>query len=155
MGTLTYAESIVIASTPERVYDIVSDVTRTGEWSPVCKACSWENEEDGPRVGAWFTGRNETSRRTWKTRSQVVAAERGREFAFVVGEGYVKWAFTLAPVDEGTSLTETWEFLPKGLAMFEEHYGDTAEIEIADRTAAAHSGIPVTLAAIKRIAESR
>ena len=36
-------------------------------------------------MGAWFTGRNEVPGRTWETRSKVVAADRGREFAWVVG----------------------------------------------------------------------
>ena len=33
---LTHRESILVTATPEAVYDLVSDVTRTGEWSPVC-----------------------------------------------------------------------------------------------------------------------
>lgn len=55
---------------------MVSDVTRMGEWSPVCRACWWD-EGAGPRVGAWFTGRNELPERTWETRSVMVAAEPG------------------------------------------------------------------------------
>ncbi|MGZ6833860.1 MAG: SRPBCC family protein, partial [Mycobacteriaceae bacterium] len=39
MSNLSYSESIFVAHPPELVYDLVSDVTRTGEWSPVCKAC--------------------------------------------------------------------------------------------------------------------
>ena len=30
---------------------MIADVTRMGGWSPMCKACWW-NEGDGPRVGA-------------------------------------------------------------------------------------------------------
>jgi len=84
----------------------------------------------------------------------VVAVERGREFAWVVGGSFVRWGFTLAPVDTGTSLTESWEFLPGGIAMFEEKFGDGAQVQITDRTQQALDGIPKTLAAIKRIAES-
>jgi hypothetical protein len=104
-------------------------------------------------VGSWFTGRNEVPGRTRETRSQVVAAERGREFAWLVGGRLVRWGFTLAPVAEGTRLTETWEFLPAGLQFFREKYGEDAQRQIEDRTRAAHEGIPATLAAIKRIAE--
>ena len=56
----------------------------------------WWDEGDGPRVGAYFTGRNETPGRTWETRSQVIAAERGRRFAFVVGDALVRWEYTFA-----------------------------------------------------------
>jgi hypothetical protein len=51
-------------------------------------------------------------------------------------------------------VTESWEFLPGGIAMFNEKFGSEAQSEIDIRTKAAHDGIPVTLAAIKRIAES-
>jgi len=150
---LTFSDSMVIGRPAEFIYDMVSDVTRMGEWSPVCKACWWD-EGDGPNVGAWFTGRNETPERTWETRSQVVAAERGREFAFVVGGTRVRWGYTFAPVAEGTEVTESWGFLPDGIAMFEERFGDEAPTQIANRTEAARQGIPVTLTAIKRVAEA-
>jgi hypothetical protein len=91
---------------------MVSDVTRMGEWSPVCRACWWD-EGDGPRAGAWFTGRNELPERTWETRSRVVAADRGREFAFAVRGSWVRWGYTFTPVAGGTQVTESWEFLPR------------------------------------------
>jgi Polyketide cyclase / dehydrase and lipid transport len=153
MANLSYSESIVIARSPEALYALVSDVTRMGEWSPVCQACWWDDGA-GPQVGAWFTGRNVQPGRTWETRSEVVAAEPGREFAFVVGGSYVRWGYTFTPVDGGTRLTESWEFLPAGIARFEERYGAQAQAQIASRTQDAHSGIPVTLAAIKQAAES-
>jgi hypothetical protein len=84
----------------------------------------------------------------------VVAAERGREFAWVVGGRFVRWGFTLTPAADGTVLSESWEFLPEGIAMFKEKYGEVADAQIADRTQQAMDGIPTTLAAIKRIAES-
>jgi hypothetical protein len=153
MSSLQYSESIVVARSPEVLYDMVSDVTRMGEWSPVCQACWWD-DGDGPRAGAWFTGRNELPERTWETRSQVVAADRGREFAFEVNSGWVRWGYTFTAVDSGTQVTESWEFLPAGIAGFHDRYGNGAEAQIANRTAAAHQGIPATLAAIKKAAEA-
>jgi len=153
VATLTHSDSIVVRSSPEELYDLVSDVTRTGEWSPICRACWWD-EGASAEVGAWFTGRNEVPGRTWETRSQVVAADRGREFAFLVGGRLVRWGFTFEPVEGGTRLTESWEFLPAGLALFAERYGDDAQRQVEDRTRAAREGIPATLAAIKRIAEA-
>jgi hypothetical protein len=153
MGNLSFSESIVIHRPPEVLYALVSDVTRTGEWSPICKACWWD-EGHGPHAGDWFTGRNETPERTWETRSEVIVAEPGREFTFVVGGSLVRWGYTLSPVDAGTELTESWEFLPGGIARFEDRYGADAQGQIANRTEEAHQGIPITLAAMKRIAES-
>jgi hypothetical protein len=149
-----HQKSVTVQASAETLYDLVSDITRTGEWSPVCTSCWWDDEASAGQVGAWFTGRNELPHRTWETRSQVVAAERGREFAWVVGGSFVRWGFTLAPADAGTILTETWEFLPAGIAMFEEKFGEDAHAQITDRTQQALDGIPRTLAAIKQIAES-
>lgn len=151
--THRHQESITVGAPPESLYGLVSDVTRTGEWSPVCKACWWDDESEAGQVGAWFTGRNELPHRTWETRSQVVAAERGREFAWVVGDGFVRWGFSMTQDGARSRLTESWEVLPAGFDMFEARFGDDAAAQLADRTRLALDGIPRTLAAIKRIAE--
>jgi len=38
MSSLRYSESVVVACPPEDLYDMVSDVTPMGEWSPVTLA---------------------------------------------------------------------------------------------------------------------
>ena len=152
MTTLKHSDSIVIARSAEDLYDLVSDITRMGRWSPVCKDCWWD-EGTGPAVGAWFTGRNELPERTWETRSEVVVADRGREFAFIVNGSSTRWGYLFSAVDGGTRVTESWEFLPGGVAMFEERFGADAEAQIANRLELAQKGIPETLAAIKTDAE--
>jgi hypothetical protein len=154
MGNRTYSDSTTIAAPTDVLYDMVSDVTRMGEWSPICTNCWWDDGET-PRVGAWFTGQNVLPDRTWETRSEVVVADPAREFAFNVGGSLVRWGYTFTPVAGGTTVTESWEFLPDGIALFHKRFGSDAEIEIDKRTKAAHDGIPVTLAALKRIAESQ
>jgi hypothetical protein len=149
-----HQESVTIDASVETIYDLVSDITRTGEWSPVCTSCWWDDEAKAGQVGAWFTGRNEFEGRTWDTRSQVVAAERGREFAWVVGGSFVRWGYALTSTGAGTILTESWEFLPGGISMFEEKFGVEASVQIANRTQQALVGIPRTLDAITRIAEA-
>jgi hypothetical protein len=153
MPDLRHSDSIVIARTARELYDMVSDVTRMGEWSPVCRSCWWD-EGAGPWAGAGFTGRNETPERTWETHSVIEVAEPGREFAFLVNGGWVRWGYTFEPVEAATRLTESWQFLPAGQQGFHERYGDSADTEIAKRTRAAHEGIPKTLAAIKAAAEA-
>jgi hypothetical protein len=150
---LTFSDSVVVDASPDALYDLVSDVTRTGEWSPVCVACWWDEGATG-KAGDWFTGRNVTPERTWETRSLVAVADRGREFAWLVGGSRARWGYTLEPVDGGTRLTESWEFLPDGLALMAERYGEDSQHQVEVRTRAAHEGIPATLAAIKRIAEA-
>ncbi len=149
----SHQESITVEASAEALYNLVSDITGTGSWSPVCTSCWWDDEAEAGQIGAWFTGRNELANRTWQPRSQIAVAERGREFAWVVGGRFARWGFSMAPTETGTTLTESWEFLPDGIAMFEEKFGDEADAQIADRTKQALDGIPQTLAAIKRIAE--
>lgn len=155
MDTSTHSASVVVAGPAELLYQTVSDVTRMGEWSPICKACWWD-EDAGPRVGAVFTGRNELPERTWETRSEVVAADRGREFAWVVVEPPTgaRWGYRFAAADGGTEITEIWEFPPEGSEFFAKRFGDDAPKEIEIRSKAAKDGIQATLAAIKKTAEA-
>jgi hypothetical protein len=152
MSELTHSESVVIARSPEDLYRMVSDVTRMGEWSPECRTCWWD-EEAGPSVGSWFTGRNEVAGRTWETRSEVLSADPGRAFQFVVGGNLVRWGYAFAPVEGGTQVTESWEFLPGGITLFKERFGADADTQIENRSRASRSGIPATLAALKKSAE--
>jgi hypothetical protein len=151
MSSWNFSESIIVSRPAEELYAMVSDVTRMGEWSPVCTGGWWDGDTRG--VGAWFTGHNETPTKTWETRSRVVADTPGREFAFVVGGDRTRWGYTFTPVADGTEMTESWQMLPAGEVYFDERYGATAESEFTQRFENARSGIHETLAAIKTAAE--
>lgn len=152
MTPLRQQASIVVARPADELYAMISDITRMGTWSPVCTACWWDDGATAT-VGAWFTGRNEQGDRTWETHCQVVEAEPGRAFAFCVGGDRVRWGYELRPVEGGTEVTETWEFLPAGLAFFAERFGSDAEAQIAERAEAARTGMPATLEALRKDAE--
>jgi hypothetical protein len=153
MAVNQLSESIVIAADPETVYDVVSDVTRTGEWSPVCRECWWEDGA-GPVAGAWFGGRQEVPDRTWETRSLVLEADRGRAFTWQVGGRFVIWGYRLEAVDGGTELTETWQINDATETMFAEKYAERADQVLDQRRQEATAGIPATLARLKEIIES-
>lgn len=149
---LTHRETVVVNAPAEAVYRLVSDVTCTGEWSPTCWSCTWEDPQQRG-VGARFTGDNETPARQWSTTSTVVAAEPGEEFAWEVGQGFVRWGYLLAEHEVGTRVTQTWEFTEAGQEFFQKQYGDDAQAQIAQRTGSARDDMPRTLASIKEIAE--
>jgi hypothetical protein len=154
MSELSMSESVVVyGREPAEVYEMVADVTRMGEWSPICKQCRWLDGE-GLRVGARFVGRNETPERTWETTCTVVTADEGREVAWVVNAGWVRWSYRFEPVDGGTRVTEGWEMLPAGIVGFRERFGADADTQIADRRETARAGIPATLRALKAAAEA-
>ncbi len=148
----TFSDSIVIAAPADTLYDMVSDITRMGEWSPICRA-GWWDEGQGPAVGSWFTGRNETPERIWETRSLVEQASPGEVFSFVVGGDRTRWTYHFDEVEGGTRVTETWEFLPGGEESFRERFGPDADAQISARELAAKQGIPDTLRALKDVAE--
>jgi len=106
-----HTETVVIAASPAAVYDLVSDITRMGEWSPVCTAGEWHDDTQ-----ASFTGTNTTPDRTWQTKCRVDVADPGVEFAFtnlgMEGDAeLVRWGYTFRAVDGGTEVTESWQVL--------------------------------------------
>lgn len=150
----TATESITVAVPQDFLYRLVSDITRTGSWSPVVEKCWWEDPETAGQVGAWFFGRNVTPNRTWETKSQVTVAKPNEEFGWAVGGNIVRWGYKLAALTpELTTLTEYWEVTPAGEQFFRNKYADDAETQLYDRREAALTGIPETLNAIKHIAE--
>ena len=150
--SLHYSDAVLIDAAPGQVYATVSDVTRMGEWSPVCKDCWWD-DGDSAQVGAHFTGHNVTADRSWDTRCEVISAEPGVSFGWSVNGGRVFWTYTMAVVDGTTMLTESWEFTPKGQEAFKERYGSQAQEEVEQRRLTAQQGIPATLSAIKATVE--
>ena len=104
-----------IAAPPDRVYALVADVTRMGEWSPETTRCSWLGASVGPAVGAWFRGYNHNGTRFWATRCQVTAADPGRVFAFEVKPrpfpAQARWEYRFEETSSGCRVTETVEDL--------------------------------------------
>lgn len=152
MDDLSFSASIEIAAPANRLYAMVSDVTRMGEWSPVTTSCSWEDGDD-VRVGSRFLGQNDNGTRTWQTHCVVTTAEEGRAFAFEVGEAWVRWSYTFEELGDTTRATETWDLLEGGLSSFAERLGEGFDEWVIRMRTNAHTGIPATLAALKRVAE--
>src|ERR1700723_537412 len=81
---------LVVDAAPERIYDLVADMQRMGEWSPECQRVEWEGGASVPAEGARFVGHNRGGPRglmKWSRKGRVLVADRGHEFAFVTEEG--------------------------------------------------------------------
>ena len=99
--------SLTIAADAGALWDMVSDVTRMGEWSPECTGGRWIGKRREPVVGARFVGTNKRGWARWATTNEVVEAERGTAFAFRTRETGVIWGYAFAPGDDGgTVVTE-------------------------------------------------
>ncbi len=117
---MTNEARIHIVAQPERLYGLVSDVTRMGEWSPETVGADWLDGALGPAVGARFKGRNKR-RLSWATTSTVTAADPGRRFSFATGKAPdTTWTYTFAPAGDGTDVTESFEITkpPGALGRF-------------------------------------
>jgi uncharacterized protein YndB with AHSA1/START domain len=146
------SHSITVAADAERLYRMVTDIARMGEWSPECTQGVWE-EGGGPRAGSWFVGKNATPERTWERRCQVVIADPPKAFGWVVGrsdEGnLVQWVYRFEPVDGGTEVTEEWALL-----RWSERMAGASDAELAQFQERFRKGIEETLSNLKRVAEA-
>jgi hypothetical protein len=114
-GVMHGAVTVNMAAPADRIWALVSDITRVGEFSPETFEAEWLDGASGPGVGARFRGhvrRNGRGPVYW-TACTVVACDPGREFAFAVaGPGGMTvntWRYQLEPVAEGTDVTESFE----------------------------------------------
>jgi len=106
--------SVVVDRSPDVVFAAISDITRTGEWSPECVAGRWVGGATGPAGGAKFEGDNKAvvagiTLKKWTTTSEVTACVPGEVFEFVA-EGYTTWRYELEPAGAGTKLTESYRY---------------------------------------------
>jgi uncharacterized protein YndB with AHSA1/START domain len=107
--------TVRMAAPADRVWELVSDVTRIGEFSPETFEAQWLDGATGPRAGARFRGhvrRNGRGPVYWTT-CTVTAADPEREFGFSVaglgGSTANTWRYRLEPAADGTDVTESFE----------------------------------------------
>jgi hypothetical protein len=144
-----------VAASPQQVYDLVADVTRTPEWSPEVVDCTWLDGATGPAVGARFAARNRRRWFSWTNRPVVDVAEPGREFAFTRterGGGSIRWRYRLQPDGEGTAVTHSYEVLapvPRGL-----HVVLRLALGVRDLRDDLHANMEGSLARLAAVAEA-
>ena len=96
---------------PAEVWDLVSDVSRIGEFSPETFEARWTRGSTGPVVGASFKGhvkRNGVGPTYWSG-CTVTKCETEKVFEFAVGTDDLavnNWGYRLQAQNEGTLVTE-------------------------------------------------
>jgi uncharacterized protein YndB with AHSA1/START domain len=101
----------------EKIWELVSDVTQIGRYSPETFEAEWLEGATGPAVGAKFRGhvkRNGKGPIYWTT-CTVLASEPGKEFTFGVGPSDKPlnvWSYTMEPSGDGTDVTESFTLSP-------------------------------------------
>jgi uncharacterized protein YndB with AHSA1/START domain len=117
------AVTVHIAAPPDRIWDLVSDVTKIGRYSPETFEAEWLEGATGPAVGAKFRGhvkRNGIGPIYWTT-CTVLECVPGKVFSFGVGPGdkpLSTWGYRLEPSGDGTDVTESFDLAPTALLRF-------------------------------------
>jgi uncharacterized protein YndB with AHSA1/START domain len=109
--------SVWMDAPPEKVWALVSDVARIGEFSPETFEAQWTGGSSGPEVGATFRGhvtRNGVGPTYWAP-CRVTSCVSNECFEFVVGSDSVavnNWGYRLEAQDGGTLVTEYFRLEP-------------------------------------------
>jgi uncharacterized protein YndB with AHSA1/START domain len=151
LPTATTGEArIEINAAPLRVYELASDITRMGQWSPECYRCEWLNGATTAVQGARFRGHNRLGKVRWHTDAIITVADPGREFAFTTlykdRREETLWRYQFRQIGAGTEVIESYRFLWCPVA------NRIAELPIP-RDKQLRSGIQETLHRIKAAAE--
>jgi Polyketide cyclase / dehydrase and lipid transport len=145
-----------VAASPQSVYDLVSDVTRTPEWSPEVIECRWLDGADRAVTGARFRARNKRRWLVWANKPVVEVAAPPTEFAVSRterGAGTIRWGYRLVPEGAGTRVTTYYEVVrtvPLGL-----HVVLRVLFGVRDLRADLHQNLLSSLDRLGRIAEAQ
>ncbi len=100
-----------IAASPEKVWTLVTDLPRMGEWSPENQGGSWSKGATGPAVGASFKGRNKNGKKSWGTTVVVNVCDEPSKFSFglmALGKNWCDWVYEIEATPTGCRVTHSW-----------------------------------------------
>lgn len=142
---------IDVAASPQRVFDLVSDLRGLSGCAEEYAGGKWLNAA-GPRVGARFRGLNKRSWRRWPTTSTVTECSDAR-FAFEVkslGLLVSRWQYDFEPTVDGCRVTEsTWDLRPRWYVPI-----TVLATGVKDRAVTNQRNIEATLRRLKQAVES-
>ncbi|OBJ17792.1 hypothetical protein A5653_11770 [Mycobacterium colombiense] len=146
----TLTASTDVRAAADQVYAVISDVTRIPEWSPETRRAEWLAPN---RFRAW----NRRRLGRWRTVANVVEAEPGHRFSFVVqamGGDWTQWTYLIEPGSTAgtTRLTEMVRMcvpLPFGAVVFERLF-----LFVRDRRGDLQKNLDVSVDRIRRIVEA-
>jgi len=145
--------TIHIDAPADRVFALVTDLSRIGDLSPETTHVVFKGGATTPATGVRWTGHNASGDSKWKTDAKVATFDAPRTFAFDVHVGPVKvsrWTYDVTPDLKNTcTLTEAWVDRRNVLVrkIGDKRLGGS-------RREHNEAGIKETLARIKAVAES-
>jgi hypothetical protein len=130
----TAETSIAIDAPADRLWEIVADVTRIPEWSPVCHAVEWIDGSSTAVVGARFRGHNRLNGARWSRECVITEAEPGAVLAFSTlfkGEESTRWRYRFEGDGPSTTVREAYQIvtMPRWVRMVRRLPGALAKTE--------------------------
>lgn len=105
--------SIEIEATPAKVWAVISDLKRMGEWSPQCRKMYVLGGD--VKKGTRTLNINRAGKVHWPTNAKVIEFEPEKKIAFRIVENRTVWSYELEATATGTRVTESRK-APEGVA---------------------------------------
>jgi hypothetical protein len=104
------------------VWAVLSDVTRSGEWSHETQGGEWLDGATAAVPGARFRGRNENGRAKWSRVCEVLTADAPNVISWRtvptrIYRDSTRWTYALTPIDGGCRVTQSFEVLKLNAMM--------------------------------------
>jgi hypothetical protein len=104
----------VVDAPVEAVWEVVADVTRTGEWSHECRRVEWVGGVSPSVVGARFRGGNKAFVWRWTRTNELIELEAGRLIAWRTIPTWrfidsTVWRITVDAMPTGTRIVQTYD----------------------------------------------
>lgn len=141
-----------VDASPAAVWAVVSDLRRTGEWSPECrKVIVWGR---GPaRLGSWLTGLNRRGAVVWPTLSRVHVYDEGRAIGWHTKDSGARWIYEVDEDADGAVVRERRE-LPDGMPALARFFAGRLLGGVDEHTDELHAGMRTSVERIKAAAEA-
>ena len=104
---------VVVEADPAAVWDVVLDVTRTGEWSHECRSVALLDGATQVAPGVRFRGRNQQGVFRWGRTCEVMSTDDHelvwRTIPTVLYPDSTEWRLRVTPTDGGARLAQDFE----------------------------------------------
>jgi uncharacterized protein YndB with AHSA1/START domain len=150
-----YTSTIEIGAPPEKVWSMVSDLPRMGEWSPENVGGKWQGGATEAAPGAKFKGTNKQGWHRWSAAVVINEAAAPSRLSFTVKMGPLTgatWSYDIEPTAGGCRVTEGWTDTRS--SIFKVPAVTKLVTGVGDRSGYAQELMDTTLANVKKAAES-
>jgi uncharacterized protein YndB with AHSA1/START domain len=150
--------SVDIPAPPQRVWDVVTDISVMPRFSNELRSVEWAEGFSGAALGAQFLGTNRNiAIGEWTVRCEIVEFEPNRVFGWAVGSvesPAATWRFELDPTSAGTRLRYTARIGPgrSGVTYLISREPERAEEIVANRLEVFRVNMTATLEGIRELA---